>query len=154
MTTSANQAPLHLEPPDVYLADTGTAKGRGVFARRDFAAGELVEECPVLLLSVPFWVLPQEIQRVVFNWGALARIAAGDAVALGYGSMYNHDNPANLTYQADPGKLTLKFIAVRPIRAGEELTINYNSLGGGPTWDEKDNHWFVRMNVQPVTGSP
>lgn len=54
------------------------------------------------------------------------------AVALGYGSLFNHDNPASLRYEADPGNLSLRFIATRDIAAGEELTINYNAPQGKP----------------------
>ena len=150
MTNSPQQSSRRIESPDVYLTDTGTAKGRGAFARREFAAGELVEECPVIPITVPSLMLPPEIQRIVFNWGVLTGTLTGDGLVLGYGSMYNHDNPANMRYEADLQNLTLKFIAVRPIKAGEELTINYNAIGGGATWNENDNHWFQRMNVKPV----
>jgi hypothetical protein len=47
-----------LKPPSVYVKDTGTAKGRGVFALRDFTAGEVIELCPVVrvypYLSISF----------------------------------------------------------------------------------------------------
>ncbi len=62
--------------------------------------------------------------------------------------MYNHDNPANMRYEADKKNLTLKFSAARNIRTGEELTINYNALGGEASSD--DNIWFERMNVRPI----
>jgi len=142
---------MRLKPPDVYVADTGTPKGRGVFAGREFAAGEQVEECPVVPLSTHYLALPQEIQRIIFNWGVLTGIPAGDALVLGYGSMYNHDDPANLRYEAHAKTLTMRFIAVRAIPAGEELTINYNAIGGGPSWE--DNNWFARMNVKPMDKS-
>ena len=148
MTNPSPNPAWRLEAPEVYIAETGTAKGRGVFARRAFAADELVEECPVIPITAQFHSFPRELQRIVFNWGVLARTTDGDAIVLGYGSMYNHDNPANMRYEADAKSLTMKFIAVRPIQAGEELTINYNAFGGGPTWDS--NHWFERMNVQPL----
>jgi hypothetical protein len=140
-----------LQSPDVYVADTGTAKGRGVFARRDFSQDELVEECAVILCPVAFLTLPEGIQKVAFNWGVLAHTTDCHAVALGFGSIYNHANPANMRYLANPQHSTLQFIAVRGIRAGEELTINYNAIGGGACWH--DNNWFERMNVRPVADS-
>jgi len=52
-----------------HIRDTGSSKGRGVFASRQILAGELVEACPVVLLS-PYWVqLPEEVKRLLFNWG-------------------------------------------------------------------------------------
>jgi len=143
---------LRLEPPVLYIKDTGTVKGRGVFALRDFSVGEIVEECPVILLDLPFAALPEALKRSVFNW----RVLVGEtnnsfAIALGFGSIYNHDNPAAMRYDADSNNFTLKFIAVRDIRVGDELTINYNSIGGGTYWH--DDNWFERMKIKPITSS-
>ena len=50
------------------------------------------------------------------------------ALALGYGSLYNHSYQPNARYDDQPaGAMT--FTALRDIRAGEEITINYNNLG-------------------------
>ena len=38
--------------------------------------------------------------------------------------------------------------AVVAIKAGEELTINYNTKGGGPVSD--DDNWFERHEVEPI----
>ena len=70
------------------------------------------------------------------------------AIAGGYGSMYNHANPANMIYQADPVALTLVFTATRAINREEELTINYNARGGGRAWH--DENWFKREGVIPI----
>jgi hypothetical protein len=137
-----------VSPPDVVVGDTGSARGRGVFAQRRIAAEEVVEESPVVLIESPFRDFPAEIKRLVFSWGKLCNNGSAYAVALGYGSMYNHDNPANMRYQADPVKLVMRFIAVRDIESGEELTVNYNAVGGGAEWP--NNNWFDRMNVVPI----
>jgi hypothetical protein len=134
--------------PEVYLQDTGTIKGRGVYARRDFAEGEVIEECAVILFHTPFFMVPAEIKNVVFNWGVLARTTESSALALGYGSLYNHGEPANMRYMANPQAGTLLYIAARAIKADEELTINYNAIGGGATWG--DNNWFDRMQLRPL----
>jgi uncharacterized protein len=145
-----------LESPRAYLQNTGTAKGRGVFAQCDFASGTIVEECPVILLSMAFGLLPPEVQKVVFNWGVLANADYSTdcctALALGYGSLYNHDNPANMRYVANPANGTLRFIAVRDIRAGEELTINYNAVGGDAIWN--DDNWFDNiLKTKPIVST-
>jgi hypothetical protein len=62
--------------------------------------------------------------------------------------MYNHANPANMSYQADPVALTLVFTAARDINRGEELTINYNARGGGPVWH--DDNWFEREGISSI----
>jgi hypothetical protein len=133
---------------DVCVRDTGTVKGRGVFALRAFEPDELVEQCAVVLLPTPFSDLPEELRTLVFNWGFLTKGPGMHALALGHGSLYNHDNPSNLRYTADAAAQLLSFVSARRIEAGEELTINYNAHGGGSTWN--DNAWFERMKVQPI----
>lgn len=139
---------MQLLPPSVYIQDTGTAKGRGVFAARAFACGEVVEVCPVLVIHRPISLLPEEIKTRVFSWSVLAKVPNTQAIALGYGSMYNHDNPANMRYEADSQNSLLRFIAVCDINEGEELTVNYNAIGGGAQWH--DDNWFDRMNVKLI----
>ena len=143
---------MRLSPPSAYIEDTGTEKGRGVFAARSLVSGEIVEVCPVILFQIPFFSLPEQLKTLVFNWGVLAGIPNTEthALALGYGSMYNSDNPANLRYEADQQGSLLRFIAVRQIAEGEELTVNYNAVGGGAEWH--DDNWFDRMKIKPVLG--
>jgi hypothetical protein len=142
--------PMRLSSPAVYVEDTGTPKGRGVFAARAFAPGEVVEVCPVIVLHTPFSSLPEEVKTRVFDWEVLAQVPGTQAFALGCGSLYNHDNPANMRYEADRDHSVLRFISVRSINEGEELTINYNARGGGAGWH--NDNWFERMNVKPIVG--
>ena len=69
-------------------------------------------------------------------------------MSLGYGSLYNHDNPANLRYEAVPDCNIIQYIAVRNIKKDEELTINYNA-GGGSHVSEQDT-WFKQHNITPI----
>ena len=131
--------------PEISLRHTGTAKGRAAFALRSFRCGETVEICPVIVTTGKFRDLPDELKDFVFNWRTLAGARAGSlAMALGYGSMYNHDSPANMTYEALPKKFALRFRAARDIAAGEELTINYS---GGVA---EDDRWFSRRGISPI----
>jgi uncharacterized protein len=145
-TKSDNQP---IKQADVYLKDTGATKGMGAFASRNFSAGELIEECPVILFKVPFSP-PGELRRRVFSWLALVKNGGpyATAVALGFGSMYNHDDSSNMRYEADVQNATLKFTATRHIKANEELTINYNASTGEGSNEGSD--WFKRMNVQRI----
>ena len=141
---------MALRPPSVYVKDTGTPKGRGVFAARAFTAGEVVEECPVVLLRKPYEALHKELKTFVFHWEVPEGAAATQALALGYGSLYNHANPANMRYETDGASLVLRLIAVRDIRPDEELTINYNAEGGGEASDE--DWWFEEKKIELVAG--
>jgi SET domain-containing protein len=102
-------------------------KGRGVFARRLIRKGEVVERVPVLVLPISVLVNSESedshLSHYGFAWGR-----EKVAVALGYGSLYNHSYSPNARYD-DTGRQTKLFTAIRNIAPGEEITINYN---GGP----------------------
>ena len=136
-----------LRPPDVYVRETGTPKGRGAYAARAFSAGDLVEACPIILFSGSFSSVPDEVRKLLFNWGVLAQRPGTHCLALGYGSLYNHDNPANMRYEADAATNVLRFLAARDIGADEELTINYNAHGGGH--ESTADTWFAGMGLTP-----
>ena len=96
-------------------------KGRGVFARRPIEAGEVIETCPVLVL--PAGSVEDDASGIggyVFEWGR-----GKLALALGYGSLYNHSYRPNARYQ-DVAPRTKQFVALRDIKPGEEVTVNYN----------------------------
>lgn len=139
---------MHLKPPFVYIKDTGTPKGRGVFAARRVGAGQAVEECPVVLVKKPYEVLHKELKSYVFHWPAPEGSPATQALALGYGSLYNHANPSNLRYETDTEARVLRLIAVRDIEKDEELTINYNADGGANV--SEDEWWFEEKGIELI----
>ena len=136
-------------PPAVYIKETGTPKGRGVFAGRAFKQGEVVEASPVVLFDpLTGGPLPPDIRRIVFGWGKLLQLdRARPAIVLGYGSIYNHSNPAGMRCEADPATSVLRFIAVRDIGADEELTINYNAIESGVSTVDV---WFDANGVKRI----
>ena len=144
---------MQIHPPAAYVKDTGTPSGRGVFASRGIKSGEIVEICPVVVVNKLANDLPPEIGCILFGWNYLVTKQAGPltAIALGYGSLYNHENPANMRYEADDRLKALRFIAVRDIVPDEELTVNYNAYGGGPEWN--DNKWFETKGITPILKS-
>ncbi len=138
-----------ISPPEAYVQDTGTEKGRGVFASRDFNQGELIEAAPVLVLLKPFQELPPRIQRIVYNWQNLTSGENNSSgLIYGYGSMYNHNNPANMRYEANAEDEVMYYYAARDIQKDEELTVNYNDTQGAP--DSKDDNWFKKHNIKPI----
>ena len=130
------------------IKDTGTPKGRGVFATKHIPQGEVVEICPVIVLSLDWDDLPSELRLVVFAWGNLTKQEPASCVALGWGSMYNHANPANLRYSAIQTEQCLQFTAARSIDEGEELTINYNETNGDIM--SADDVWFEDTGIVPI----
>ena len=128
-----------MPPPFLCLQDFGP-RGRGVSTRQALKAGSLVEVCPVLVLS------PQDTAHIVqtklydyyFEWNDDAQ---SSALALGYGSLYNHSYQANLSYEMDFENQLIRFYAFRDIKAGEELCINY---GGNP--QAQESIWFEDLS--------
>jgi uncharacterized protein len=109
-------------------------KGRGVFARRAIRKGEVIESVPVLVMSSKEYaegLSKTALKDYCFGWGT-----DQVALALGYGSLYNHSYQPNARYE-DIGTQTKDFVAVRDIAEGEEITINYNGKPGS-----KAKVWF------------
>ena len=104
--------------------------GRGVFATRSFAEGELVERCPTLELP------RSDVTGLLRDYSFASINDGNDVLALGYGMLYNHSADANVEYTQDDAS-TIEFYAARAIEPGEELTIDYaeewwSSRGRGP----------------------
>src|SRR5437016_3307148 len=94
-----------IKPPSIYVKDTEIkGVGLGVYAARDYAEGEVVEESPIVVFDPPFRQLPEPFRLRVVDWGHLAGTKPCSALALGYGSLYNTADPANLQYSADKDK--------------------------------------------------
>ncbi len=130
------------------IKDTKTAKGRGVYATRPVLSGETIEICPVIVFPADWDDMPKEIQRVVYAWGHLTNGPPSNCIAMGWGSMYNHENPANVRYTADAENNCMVFTAARNIEAGEELTINYNETVGDI--HSTEDVWFKNTGVKPL----
>lgn len=138
--------PKEWHAPAIYAKHTGTPKGRGVFAARDFKEDEGIEACPVVLLRGPIGQLAEPVRVLVFDWTKLvgATMPNLHALALGFGSLYNHANPSNLRYSAIEAQRLIVFVADRDIKAGEELTINYSGEMGVST---SDDDWWPRRHA-------
>ena len=135
--------------------------GRGVFSKEFIKAGEVVEIAPVLLIPKgdlqeidyapgkfelkktrknPIKDKDIQISRYVFFWNEEL-----EAIALGYGSLYNHSSNPNIKHERDYQNETITFIALKDLNPGEELYINY---GYNPEVYEK--HHVVASKVSSV----
>ena len=105
-------------------------KGRGVIARRKFVAGEVIERCPVIVLDEGE-TIPRPLGEYTFRWAGNR-----DAVVLGFGSLYNHGLYPNADFLRFDSLLEIRFVAVRDIAAGEEITYDYG-------WDKRELAAFI-----------
>jgi SET domain-containing protein len=124
-------------PPAVFVGATGQ-RGRGVFAGKDFLPGEEIETCPVIVLDTPAERSHIDRTRLYDYYFAWGEGEERTAIALGYGSLYNHSSMPNADHSLNCAAGLIRIFAYRPIRKGEEITINYT---GAP--DSRDPVWFV-----------
>lgn len=124
---------IYVAPSDLH--------GQGVFAARDIEAGEVIEICPLLLFPKTEleFVRKTVLDDYYFDWGEEGEWYA---LALGYGSLYNHSYEPNAEYGMDFEAKTIDFYGIRHIEAGSEIFINYNGESGDQTkvWFEDPNH--------------
>lgn len=98
-------------------------KGRAVYACKFIPAGTEFETVPVLVFpndELFNSVGGEFLADYVFEWGE-----GTVALALGYGSMYNHSYRPNARYD-DFDKNIKTYTALVDIHPDEEITINYN----------------------------
>lgn len=121
-------------PPAIYLGPS-SLHGTGVFAARGFGPGEVIERSPVFVFPADQLPLVDEtiLHGYYFDWAD-----GSGALALGFGSLYNHSYHPNACYHHDHDEELVVYEALAPIAAGQEITINYNGDPASlePLWFE------------------
>lgn len=131
MTSESSAPPLYVRKV--------RGMGRGVFAGRAFSRGEVIEVCPVIPLPDPAPTDPGRVlERYVFWWGV-----DGRAIALGYGSLYNHSPEPNAKFTPRESRNDIVIRATRDIVAGEQIMLDYG-------WDKDD---FESLLTPPPTSA-
>ena len=107
--------------------------GRGIFASRNIKKGEFIEEAPVIIIPKNEWKKMREcvLSNYIFRW------EEDKALALGYGSLYNHSFTPNASYFTNIENQSVDFYAMKDIGEGEEIRVNYN---GDP--EDQSPLWF------------
>lgn len=99
--------------------------GRGVYATRPFRRGSLVTSCPVLVWPENV-AADKFIGRYVWSWqDERRRDHAREALALGIASLFNHHPKPNTGSQRLYRRRRMVFRALRDIRRGEEIFVDY-----------------------------
>jgi uncharacterized protein len=121
--------------PYLFVASSN-GKGRGVFTNENIRSKSIIEISPVIVLPAKDRKTIDQtlLHDYIFEWGDTRRQAC---VALGYVSLYNHSFTSNCEYEMDYEYQLITIRAVRSIKKGEELFINYNG-----TWDDARPLWF------------
>lgn len=130
LTTSGN----------IYIDKSRIANGgRGVFARHDIEKGEVVESCPIIEISKDDTAnLTNNILVTYFFY--LGKKKDKSAIALGFGSIYNHSYTPNAVFKIKEKEKTIDFVALETIKKGCEITFNY--CGSNNSKGKKTPLWF------------
>ncbi|MBK7811245.1 MAG: SET domain-containing protein-lysine N-methyltransferase [Saprospiraceae bacterium] len=110
--------------------------GRGVFTAEKIHKGDLIEICPVIIIprSEVDTIHQTELHDYYFVWGENNQEAA---IALGFGSIYNHSYNPNAEFILDLANSNIDFYSIQDIEPGTEITVNYH---GDP--ECLDDLWF------------
>ena len=110
--------------------------GRGVFTSSSIDEGTIIEISPVLVMTNDDRKLLDKtlLHDYIFEWGNSIKQCC---MALGYVPLYNHSYQSNCEYEMDYENEMINIKAVRFIKAGEELFINYNG-----DWNNGKKVWF------------
>jgi hypothetical protein len=114
----------------IFVGVSPSLKIRGIISNANFQKGTVIERCPVILYPIsqePIIELT-ELTKYHFYW-----TKKYNAIALGFGSLYNHSYCANCDYSRNYKEKVMIFKTVKRVKEGEELTINYNNISDSKT---------------------
>ncbi len=108
-----------------------------MFAKLSIKIGEVIERCPII--EIPKENLTSLEASNLLNYiYFFGKRKDKQLIALGYGSIYNHNYIPNAKYRIMPKERTIEFISIKNIKKDEEITVNY--VGGNnknaPLWFE------------------
>ncbi|MCO5239400.1 MAG: SET domain-containing protein-lysine N-methyltransferase [Chitinophagaceae bacterium] len=119
-------------------------KGRGVFCTAAITEGDDIEICPLLLLAPEDYdvLSSSHLYDYCFSYN---REQNHEALALGFGSLYNHATDNNASYSINRENKTIRFYAIKDIPAHTEICVNY---GGEPGVEYKK--WFEDRGLKYI----
>lgn len=142
--SNQNEEPLPLTSSGALVVRptpyTGEANARGVFATVPIARGTLLDVCHCLVFPKEehdAYAMKTVLQHYTFHAGGGTYF-----LALGMGSLFNHNDPPNVDYRIQRPQERIAFVACRDIAAGEELFIFYGA-----------NVWFHDTRKEETTAT-
>lgn len=116
-------------------------KGRGVFCKQLIAKDEIFEIAPVIVLPAQDYntATASALCDYFFNFN---KEEGTLALALGFGSLYNHAVHSNAAYSLNRENKTMQYYALEDIKPGTEICINYGGESG-----KEYKEWFESRNI-------
>lgn len=113
-------------------------KGRGVFATAEQHSGQIIEICPIIKFTPSEYKLLEKtiLDNYMYDW------FGESCIPLGYGLLYNHSFTPNAKFIFHKKTQTISYIALKNIKPGTEILINYNHDPSDQTpLDMQDIHY-------------
>jgi uncharacterized protein len=108
----------------LYIAQT-KHKGLGVYTNKAIKKGTVLEVAPVIVMPLKDRKHLDKtlLHDYIFLWGPNEERCA---MALGWIPLYNHSYTSNCEYEMNFATNEMMIHSVKSIKAGDEITINYN----------------------------
>ena len=115
-------------------------KGKGAFAKKDIKKNTIIDIANVIL--IPNKEYKKIKETVLYDYCYIWKDPRhkpefNNAITLSISQFINHSFEPNIKYLYDYEIKVIEFSAIRDIKEGEELTVNYNGLV-----DDKSPVWF------------
>jgi hypothetical protein len=109
-----------------FLEIENTSRGLGVFTKIDISPEVIIEHSPFSSCWVTKWEdTPENLRKMVFSF---PQGQDNYVIALGYISIYNHNDNNNAIWTTSDNGICIK--TIKEINAGQEVFIHYG-----------DNYW-------------
>ncbi|MFW9949318.1 MAG: SET domain-containing protein-lysine N-methyltransferase [Candidatus Thorarchaeota archaeon] len=115
-------------------------KGRGAFAKKNIKKSTIIDIAPVILLPNDDYDQIQDtiLYEYCYVWADPKHMPEFEnAITLSVSQFINHSFSPNTKYLYDYDEKAIEFTAIKDIKKGEEITMNYNGIP-----DDKTPVWF------------
>lgn len=119
---------MDIFPPNKIKIVEIKGKGRGVVATENISKNEIIETCPLIILGAKDSQFVGDKSDTLRHYHLYQQKFDRNCIMLGYASLYNHsfEPNADIEYGNDPKAKYLIYKAIKDIKAGDEITWNYN----------------------------
>jgi uncharacterized protein len=119
--------------------------GVGVFAKEAIKENEVLEENHFIILKGNWHKLPRLLQEYIYGWTKyLTDSKSKAALVFGNGALYNSSSNPNAEWQTSVGKNRFIFYAIKNIKVGEEIMVDY----GHEYWEGSNRRY---KKVKPIS---
>ena len=128
--------PLHEFIEVKFISNT---KGKGAFAKKDIKKDTVIDIANVVLIPNKDYrkIKKTQLYNYCYIWeDPRHKPAFKNAITLSISQFINHSYAPNVQYLYDYKNKAIEYMAIKDIKKGEELTVNYNGLvdDTSPLW--------------------